>query len=86
MLTVKHIRHDGAETIDSAERVIFYAPEGMDSTPTPHVGGSITAVNRGGIEAEWFSGTVYVMNERGATIAKYDMGGGPAPRPITQAA
>jgi hypothetical protein len=77
MLTVKHIRFDGAETIDHAERAIFYpnadAPEQRNS-PCPHWGGCITVVPPSGSHFDWRSGVVYVMNEAGSTVGKYDLG------------
>lgn len=77
MLTVKHIRFDGAETIDHAERVIFYPSENPDqkNTPCPHWGGSVTVLEDGD-SFDWRSGVIYVMNETGATISKYDLGDG----------
>lgn len=85
MLTVKHIRFDGAETIDHAERVIFYphADEGnlgsIKGPMAPHRIGVVTAVGAISGGVDWHSGTVYVMNENGATVAKYDLGPGPKP-------
>lgn len=74
MLTLKHIRFDGTETIDHAERVIFYSPPNGDQRPCPHWGGRITAVGAIGGGVDWRSGLVYVMNDNGATIGKYDLG------------
>lgn len=73
MLTVKHIRADGAETIDRAERVIFYPPTAQ-SAVNPHDGGVVTAVGAISGGVDWVSGTVYVMNEHGSTVARYDLG------------
>jgi hypothetical protein len=76
MLTIKHIRFDGAETIDYADRVIFYPSDNADqlNTPCPHWGGLITAVGAISGGVDWKSGVVYVMNDNGATIGKYDLG------------
>lgn len=80
MLTVKHIRFDGAETIDHAERVIFYPDdscEGGGSRPAvPHLRGVVTLVGATSGGVDWHSGLIYVMNENGATVAKYDLGPG----------
>ncbi len=77
MLTVKHIRSDGAETTDHADRAIFYpnveAPDQINS-PCPHWGGCVTVVPPSGPHFGWHSGVVYVMNANGATVAKYDLG------------
>jgi hypothetical protein len=77
MLTVKHIRADGAETIDHADRVIYYPPHNYvtnELSPTPHEGGTLTVVGAISGGVDWMSGTVYVMNENGSTVAKYLLG------------
>jgi hypothetical protein len=76
MLTVKHIRFDGAETVDVAERVIFYPSDkaDMSGTPTPYAGGSVSLVGARAAIGDYHHGVVYVMNDKGATISKYDLG------------
>lgn len=63
MLTTRHITAEGESTF-GAERVEF-TPQHGDQPATlladrTHLAG----------------GTVYVMNDRGATVAKYDLGPG----------
>lgn len=77
MLTVKHIRFDGAETIDHAERVIFYPDDEAQVADSPHLSGVVTAVGAISGGVDWHSGVVYVMNDNGSTIAKYDLGNHP---------
>jgi len=79
MLTVKQVRFDGAETVDVAERVIYYPSDRADmrGTPTPYAGGAIALVKAGVADEIMFcDGNIYVMNDHGATVAKYDLGFG----------
>lgn len=81
MLTVKHIRFDGAESLDHADRVLYYPSDQADvrDTPTPHAGGAVSLVKFGHAadgEHGYHDGIVYVMNDRGATVARYDLGFG----------
>lgn len=85
MLTVKRISFDGAEDIDYAARVLFYPAEGAIAPSaglTPHVGGRITLVGTGAGSSDkfidWDSGVIYVMNEAGSTVARYDLGNTPS--------
>ena len=92
MLTVKHIETTGHETIWPAIRVTFQPkmnfqckpiPEGCDAAgdraPVIWIDrmgerGLVDTINIGS------TGSFYVMNEHGKTIAKYDLGGWDAPK------
>jgi hypothetical protein len=81
MLTVKHINMIGTETIITAKRVIFYQPnQQAPATPNPHSGGMITIVPPvGDVHEDIGDGTVFVMNDAGKTISRYDLGASPVP-------
>jgi hypothetical protein len=74
MLTVKHVERSGHEGVTTAESVIFDPATGADNE-WPH--GQVVAFgvprpvsdgcNRYG------NGLVYVMNDGGSTVAKYDL-------------
>lgn len=68
MFTIKCITDFGDESLQSAESVAFH-PSVPDSAP--YAGGMVIAT---GPRNEWTSGTIYVMNETGATISKYNLG------------
>lgn len=71
MLTVKHIAPDGKETVFPALEVTY---DPFHFTPTP-VGQSgyiwYEAPSGAGLNHRLEDGTVYVMNEAGATVARY---------------
>jgi hypothetical protein len=76
MLTVKHIRFDGAEEIGTTSRVLFYPSDTMrmfPDAPNPHLQGMVTLVSPNGT-TDIHGGIVYVMNESGKTVSKYDLG------------
>lgn len=82
MLTVKHIRFDGAESIDYCQRVLFNPSvnRGQLDTPCPHWDGWVSLIDAiRGRNIDYDSGIVYVMNEAGSTISKYDLGNNPRP-------
>ena len=78
MLTIKHITPMGNEAVHETEAVSY--------TPAAHVTG--TRIGFGGSTGTlWYQstvtgqsvpisdGSVYVMNDSGSTVAKYDLGG-----------
>lgn len=70
MLTVKHVEPTGHETIHEATDV--------SSAPADRFGEAVNRVfyTRANSEVEGItSGTVYVMNEAGKTVAVYRLGG-----------
>jgi hypothetical protein len=73
MLTIKHIAPGGDESVIPVDRVHY---DGRNrATADDHVGGRIYAYEPGGgIACEFFDGMVYVMNAKGNTVAKYDLG------------
>lgn len=80
LLTVKHIEASGYENIQQAHSVSFYPKKvSMEGTENPRdefIAFGCTAV--GGATDEhgvcrYGSGRVYVMNDAGSTIAKYDL-------------
>lgn len=70
MLTVRHIALSGHETILETKRVA--------TEPSLKVGGGppVFFYEAAGEMVGLTSGVVYVMNEAGRTIAKYDLGEG----------
>ena len=71
MLTIKNLTWTGAETLHMAEEVSFHPGDPADPNTAS---GSIMFLDRG----EWHQihdGNVYVMNDKGATIANYRLGG-----------
>lgn len=68
MLTIKHIEEDGSEGIQEARSVSFYDDTDGKEPPTVHAYG----VSYDGY-LQYGSGTVYVMNASGSTVAKYDL-------------
>lgn len=80
MLTVKHISNVYVETVYEACRVTFdpgwqMAAAKGDPAPTErvHINGP------DGPSSPLETGTVYVMNDKGATVSKYDLNAGNAP-------
>lgn len=70
MLSVKHISLSGSETILSATRVEYH-PEPVNGVPTQL---ARLTVFGGPDQQELHGGTVFVMNEAGKTISRYDLG------------
>ena len=77
MLTIKHIRHDGAEAIDVARRALWYPDADPKSSDSPT--GILTVITPTSDSFNIDCGTVYVMNEQGKTVGTYDITPG-APR------
>ena len=88
MLTVKHQDTDGTEVIFSVYEA-KYSPNGPGSTEsagaTPNNGyvrftypmrPNVHAEDKGILESV-YRGKVYIMNDVGKTVAKYDLGGWP---------
>lgn len=71
MLTVKHVMN-GSEAIHSAPYGVRYdgpfAPAGSPDGPM------VTILSEGGIDFGLAGGTVYVMNDHGATVGIYKLG------------
>lgn len=82
MLTVKHIRHDGAEAIDIARRVLWYPNEYPEASSPA---GLLTIITPTNDSFDIDCGTVYVMNDLGKTIGVYDITPG-VPRPMHRSA
>lgn len=79
MLTIKHCTPLGNEAIYETPEATFSpygSPTDTDHSTTP-LTGSVWYVRTGagGELIELRSGTVYVMNDAGSTVAKYDLGG-----------
>lgn len=60
MFTIRHIQTDGHESIREAKSI---TSNSADKVPTVMVDGETLR-----------DGTIYVMNEMGRTVAKYDLG------------
>lgn len=83
MFTIKHISGLGDEEIIQVETVRFspgtqscMAQNGGASTP-PTVW--ISHLSRGVSETPLTGGTIFVMNDMGKTVARYDLGASPVP-------
>lgn len=63
MLTVRHIDRDGAESIRETKHVVV-----------DHDAEQRLRLAFSDWDDEFTSGTIYVMNEMGRTVAKYDLG------------
>lgn len=88
MLTVKHIDVMGGESVFPAKDV-RYTPNKFTMTGVTADGrrtgkvcpdGQIHIDMEDGSIRHLIGGTIYVMNDKGATVAKYDMGGWAAPQ------
>lgn len=92
MLTVKHIGLHGSESLYQAYEVSFEPHPDAAKTLTrspieaDHAGGTVTLtkppMNQGELGRYMLGlveGTVFVMNETGKTVARYDLGASPVP-------
>lgn len=81
MFTLKHITPDGNEALHEAIGVLFIPIEaaglGQPAYTAKHQLGSLwlTGPDPNAPISEIRDGRVYVMNETGATVANYDLGG-----------
>jgi hypothetical protein len=71
MLTVKQVLDDGKESLRECERVQFSTSIVSGSSDSFARYGTLWAIQKDGAEATFQDGTVYVMNEAGATVGKY---------------
>lgn len=79
MFTIKHCTPLGNESVIETPEVTFSPYEevrDVDPLTTP-LTGSVYYIRTGsgGEQIELRSGTIYVMNDAGSTVAKYDLGG-----------
>lgn len=86
MFTTKHIHIVGDETLLQVESVRYTPPVDMtgcassgqllqSSTPA-----TVWVVEKGDcVETPLTGGTIFVMNEAGKTVARYDLGASPVP-------
>lgn len=77
MLTLKHVEKSGHESIRMAQNV-SYKPDGMEGVePRKPVLEAFGCTGDGGpVSNGWCcfgDGIVYVMNDHGSTVAKYDL-------------
>jgi hypothetical protein len=72
MLTVKHIAVSGEEMIYPTPRVNFVPSTAKEAASN---GDSLWIYDETGRAHELYGGTVYVMNENGKTVSRYDLGG-----------
>lgn len=86
MLTVKHIEVTGHENIHPATRVSYQPRMERGRAVEPGVDGSEVSAHcvfidtpKGDTIALGSFGSVYVMNDAGKTVAKYELGGWPGP-------
>ena len=77
MLTVKHISLSGIETIYPASSVEFRPAATKDCAPASDSVLAFTEQHY--VVAELTGGTVFVMNEHGKTVSRYDLGASMVP-------
>jgi hypothetical protein len=79
MLTVKHIRIGGDEDILAASGVRFTPSCGAyDETSAQYIPATLW-VRDGADERPLTGGTIFVMNDSGKTVSRYDLGASPVP-------
>ena len=81
MFTVKHIRIGGDEDILEASTVRFSPGFGeVDAVSGSNVPSTVwISIRDGGDERPLTGGTVFVMNEAGKTVSRYDIGASQVP-------
>lgn len=84
MLTVKHIKPSGCESIHLATEVRYDCGSGEDSIASAPTIWIDTPSGDTQSVGSW--GTFFVMNEAGKTVARYNLGGTVAPGPIVPGA
>lgn len=80
-LTAKQISLAGYEVVVACDRV-EYSPSpvaGQVAAPRQDHGGTVDVFEAGVVVASFREGTVFVMNERGSTVSRYDLGGSDVP-------
>jgi hypothetical protein len=88
MFTIRHMTPTGSEALHEAQSVSFTpiepAPLGQPALTAQHQLGSLwlTPPDPNAPLVELRDGQVYVMNETGSTVAKYDLGGWKYPSSI----
>lgn len=70
MLTIKHIADDGDEHIYLTSHVNYVPSEAKTAAGYPS---SLWRYDETGRAHEFTSGMIYVMNDRGTTVARYDL-------------
>ena len=68
MFTLKHIHHRGETIMEAREPALHYRGESSNGTDY-----EVTYLNEHGVTVGITGGIVYVMNEKGATVGKYDL-------------
>ena len=83
MLTIKHITSMGNEALYEATEASYSPHDEQSNNGHASLTGSVwyVAPNPNAPLREIRGGLVYVMNENGSTVAKYDLGGWPPPQP-----
>ncbi len=73
MLTIKHVHIGGNEVIEQVDRAEF--------VPAPISGPGVPGVRADRVNdvLTFTGGTVFVMNDFGKTVARYDLGASPVP-------
>lgn len=86
MFTIKHIHIGGDEDIHQCEAVRYSMPTSAlpsshgDSPQSSATPATIWVVMRGDfVERTLTGGTIFVMNDAGKTVARYDLGASPVP-------
>jgi hypothetical protein len=74
MLTIKHVKIGGDEVLEQVDRAEFRPKEAGAS----YEGGRVLA-ERLNESLTFTGGTIFVMNDFGKTVARYDLGASPVP-------
>ena len=71
MLTIRHIETNGYESIETCLR-LWREPEDREAKDPDFDRGAMVADLGGGLLRTFSSGTLFVMNDNGKTVAKYE--------------
>lgn len=80
MMTVKHITISGEEFVYPTTHVNFVPGSVQDKEPgKPAPRDAVWYYNADGKASQLIGGTVFVMNDHGKTVARYDIGASTVP-------
>lgn len=88
MMTVKHIALSGRETVWSATEATYWPVDaqqvedraaGIKATVHPTLHPYVSVCRPDGDSPRLVDGTVFLMNDKGATVSRWDLGSSPVP-------